>query len=157
MRATAGDDFMGVQCVFAGSLRTGGTGSQRPGVPLTQMGYEYWPQGVEHCARRAAAITGMPVLLTESGIATDDDTERIDYISEVCAGSTLHSMTAWTYADISCGACSTTSSGHWVRAQVRAPQRRPEDVRPSPQAQRGVDRRCRPGQWVGAAAGLTAL
>jgi beta-glucosidase len=55
-------------------------------VPLTQMGYEYWPQGIEHCARRAAAIAGVPVLLTESGIATDDDTERTAYIAEVLRG-----------------------------------------------------------------------
>jgi beta-glucosidase len=50
------------------------------------MGYEYWPQGVEHCARRAAAVSGLPVLLTESGIATEDDTERIAYISEALRG-----------------------------------------------------------------------
>jgi beta-glucosidase len=50
------------------------------------MGYEYWPQGVEHCARRAAAVSGLPVLLTESGIATEDDTERIAYISDALRG-----------------------------------------------------------------------
>jgi beta-glucosidase len=86
MRATTGDDFMGVQCYSRVHFGPEGQAPNEPGVPLTQMGYEYWPQGVEHCARRAAAITGIPVLLTESGLATDDDTERITYISEVLRG-----------------------------------------------------------------------
>ncbi len=51
------------------------------GVPVTQMGYEYWPQVVEYTVRRAAAVTGLPVLVTENGIGTDDDRQRIDYVS----------------------------------------------------------------------------
>jgi beta-glucosidase len=86
MRATEGDDFMGVQCYSRVHFGAEGQAPNEPGVPLTQMGYEYWPQGVEHCARRAAAITGIPVLLTESGIATEDDTERVAYIAEALRG-----------------------------------------------------------------------
>jgi beta-glucosidase len=63
-----------------------GQAPNEPGIPLTQMGYEWWPQGVEHCARRAAAIAGIPVLLTESGLATEDDAERIVFIAEVLRG-----------------------------------------------------------------------
>lgn len=87
MRAAEGDDFIGVQCYSRVHFGPGGQAPNDPHVPVTQMGYEYWPQGVEHCARRAAAVTGLPVLLTESGIATDDDTERIAYISEVLRGA----------------------------------------------------------------------
>ncbi len=86
MRATDGDDFIGVQCYSRVHFGPEGQAPNEPGVPITQMGYEYWPQGVEHCARRAAAMTGVPVLLTESGIATDDDTERITYLAEVLRG-----------------------------------------------------------------------
>ncbi len=86
MRATGGDDFIGVQCYSRVHFGPEGQAPNDPEVPLTQMGYEYWPQGVEHCARRAAAITGLPVLLTESGIATDDDRQRIAYLSEVLRG-----------------------------------------------------------------------
>ncbi|MGO9342432.1 MAG: glycoside hydrolase family 1 protein [Acidimicrobiales bacterium] len=85
-RATEGDDFIGVQCYSRVHFGPEGQAPNEPGVPTTQMGYEYWPQGVEHCARRAAAITGVPVLLTESGIATDDDAERITYLAEVIRG-----------------------------------------------------------------------
>ncbi len=79
LRATEGDDFIGVQCYSRVHFGPEGQAPNDPDVPVTQMGYEYWPQGVEHCARRAAAMTGIPVLLTESGIATEDDTERIAY------------------------------------------------------------------------------
>ena len=86
MRATEGDDFIGVQCYSRIHFGPDGQAPNDPDVPTTQMGYEYWPQGVEHCARRAAALTGLPVLLTESGIATDHDTERVAYIAEVLRG-----------------------------------------------------------------------
>jgi beta-glucosidase len=86
MRATGGDDFIGVQCYSRVHFGPEGQAPNEPGVPTTQMGYEYWPQGVEHCARRAAAITGLPVLLTESGIATEDDAERIVFLAEVLRG-----------------------------------------------------------------------
>jgi beta-glucosidase len=85
-RATEGDDFIGVQCYSRVHFGPEGQAPNDPQVPVTQMGYEYWPQGVEHCARRAAAMTGLPVLLTESGIATDDDSERIVYLAEVLRG-----------------------------------------------------------------------
>jgi beta-glucosidase len=85
-RATEGDDFIGVQCYSRVHFGAEGQAPNEPGVPVTQMGYEYWPQGVEHCARRAAAMTGVPVLLTESGIATDDDSERIVFLAEVLRG-----------------------------------------------------------------------
>ena len=85
-RGTEGDDFIGVQCYSRVHFGPEGQAPNDPRVPITQMGYEYWPQGVEHCARRAAAMTGIPVLLTESGIATDDDAERITYLAEVLRG-----------------------------------------------------------------------
>jgi beta-glucosidase len=53
-----------------------------PDVPLTQMGDERWPQAVEHTVRRAAAVSGRPVVVTENGIATADDTERIAVLGE---------------------------------------------------------------------------
>jgi beta-glucosidase len=57
-----------------------------PDVPQTQMGYENWPQVVEYTVRRTAAFTGLPVVVTENGIGTDDDAERIVYVSEALRG-----------------------------------------------------------------------
>jgi beta-glucosidase len=86
MRGTTGDDFIGVQCYSRIHFGPEGEAPNDPDVPTTQMGYEYWPQGVEHCVRRASAMTGLPVLITESGIATNHDPERIAYLTEVLQG-----------------------------------------------------------------------
>ena len=58
------------------------------GVPVLDMGYEYWPQALEACLRRAWSITGgrVPLLVTENGIGTGDDLQRIlppRYVSEI--------------------------------------------------------------------------
>jgi len=87
LRATGGDDFIGVQCYTR--LRFGPKGRLMPpeeGIPVTLMGYEFWPQVVEHTVRRAAEVTGIPVFVTENGIGTDDDTQRIAYLSEAIRG-----------------------------------------------------------------------
>jgi len=50
------------------------------------MGYEYWPQALEATVRRAATLTGLPVLVTENGIGTDDDDQRRAFVAEALAG-----------------------------------------------------------------------
>jgi beta-glucosidase len=87
LRETDGDDFIGVQCYTR--MRFGPKGFPLPpedGVPVTQMGYEYWPQALEYTVRRAAAVTGLPVVVTENGIGTEHDRERITFISEALEG-----------------------------------------------------------------------
>jgi beta-glucosidase len=79
---TQGDDFIGVQCYERTVLGPTGPIPPPPGARLTQLGYEYWPQVVEHTVRRAAQVTGLPVIVTENGIATEDDTERIEFLTE---------------------------------------------------------------------------
>jgi beta-glucosidase len=51
------------------------------GVPLTQMGWELNPDGLGR-AIRLAARSGLPVVITENGIATADDRERIAYLRD---------------------------------------------------------------------------
>ena len=86
LRAAEGDDFVGVQCYTRIHLGPEGEAPDDPDVPTTQMGYEYWPQVVEHCVRRTAAFTGLPVVVTENGIATEDDTVRIAYLDAALRG-----------------------------------------------------------------------
>ena len=88
LEATAGDDFVGVQCYTR--MRVGPTGAiaPDPGVAVTQMGYEYWPQAVEATVRRAWDFTGgTPLVVTENGISTTDDEERIRFVSEALAAA----------------------------------------------------------------------
>jgi beta-glucosidase len=57
------------------------------GVRITKMGYEFWPEALEATIRRAAAMTGgVPVLVTENGIGTDDDRERIEFVGRALPG-----------------------------------------------------------------------
>jgi beta-glucosidase len=84
--ATGGDDFIGVQCYERTVLGPTGPLPPPPGTRLTQIGFEYWPGVVEHTVRRAAAVTGIPVVVTENGLATTDDRERIEFLTEALQG-----------------------------------------------------------------------
>ncbi|HEV8065018.1 MAG TPA: family 1 glycosylhydrolase, partial [Acidimicrobiales bacterium] len=86
LRATEGDDFVGVQCYTRTHFGPAGKADDDPDVPQTQMGLENWPPAVEYAVRRAASFTKLPVLITESGIATEDDGERIVYLAKVLEG-----------------------------------------------------------------------
>jgi len=56
-------------------------------VRITQMGYEFWPEALEATLRYAWKMTGgVPLLVTENGIATDDDAERIEYVERALSG-----------------------------------------------------------------------
>ena len=47
------------------------------------MGYEFRPQAVAATVRRAAQfLPGKPILVTEHGVATANDAERIEFITE---------------------------------------------------------------------------
>jgi len=77
-------DFVGVQ--YYSRMRVdpaaaAGFAPPPPGAPLTQMGWELHPPGL-HAAITEAASTGLPVVITENGIATADDAQRIAYLRE---------------------------------------------------------------------------
>ena len=86
--ATEGDDFLGVQTYSR--MRVGADGPLGPedGVPVLDMGYELWPQSLEACLRRAWDRTGgaVPLLVTENGIGTADDDQRIAYVHAALEG-----------------------------------------------------------------------
>jgi len=86
LRATEGDDFIGVQCYERRVFGPSDALPPEPGARLTQLGYEYWPQVVEYTVRRAAQFTGLPVLVTENGIGTQDDSERVEFLGEALQG-----------------------------------------------------------------------
>jgi len=81
------DDFLGLQCYSR--MRFGPYGILDPerDVRITQMGYEFWPQALEATLRYAWNLTGgVPLLVTENGIATDTDAERIEYVEQALSG-----------------------------------------------------------------------
>lgn len=56
------------------------------GAELTQMGYEFYPECVEAVVRYAAKETGVPIYVTENGVATDDDSRRVEYYRRALTG-----------------------------------------------------------------------
>ncbi len=84
----AGDDFFGVQTYSRTRVGPDGHLGPEPGVPTLVMGYEFWPQSLEATLRRAWGRTGgeIPLLVTENGIGTDDDEQRIDYVHQALQG-----------------------------------------------------------------------
>src|SRR5262249_55465808 len=58
-----------------------------PGVRTTVMGYEYRPQALEATIRRAWDVARrVPIVVTENGIATADDRERIEFVELALRG-----------------------------------------------------------------------
>jgi beta-glucosidase len=86
--ATTGDDFLGVQTYSRGRVGPDGTIGNEEGVEVLPMGYEYWPQSLAATLRRAWAYTKgeVPLLVTENGIGTDDDEQRIRYVRAALDG-----------------------------------------------------------------------
>jgi beta-glucosidase len=85
---TGGDDFLGVQVYTRMLIGPDGWAGYEPGVPVLDMGYEFYPQSLGNCLRRAADYTGaaLPLLVTENGIGTTDDAQRVDYVRQALAG-----------------------------------------------------------------------
>ncbi|MBV8358712.1 MAG: family 1 glycosylhydrolase [Deltaproteobacteria bacterium] len=86
LQAARADDFVGVQCYTRQRIGVHGPLPPEPGAEYTQMGYELWPDAVQAAIRRASAIAQVPIVVTESGVATDDDSRRIDYVEHVLSG-----------------------------------------------------------------------
>ncbi|MFL6238203.1 MAG: glycoside hydrolase family 1 protein [Actinomycetes bacterium] len=86
--AVGGDDFLGVQAYTRMLVGPDGWIGPEPGVPTTAMGYEYWPEALEATIRRAWDYTGggVPIIVTENGIGTDDDEQRIAYVRTALEG-----------------------------------------------------------------------
>ena len=86
LEGTGGDDFIGVQTYTRAQVGPEGSVMPTPDARRTQMGYEFWPEALEGTIRRAWDMTGLPVMVTENGIGTGDDQERIEYVTRALAG-----------------------------------------------------------------------
>jgi beta-glucosidase len=80
------DDFVGVQAYSRSRVGPRGFLPPEEGVELTEMHYEFWPEALEATIRDAHTKSGLPVMVTENGIAATDDTRRIEYIRRALQG-----------------------------------------------------------------------
>lgn len=103
------DDFLGVQTYTRMRFAADGKYTRRPpqGVELTQMGYEYRPEALGAACRDAWVATQTPIIVTESGIATQDDGRRRAFIrsalesvsAALADGVDIRGYVYWTLLD----------------------------------------------------------
>lgn len=80
LEQSAGDDFVGVQAYTRTFIGPEGPRPVAPDAETTLTGWEFFPQALELGVRSAWELSGgVPVLVTENGIATSDDARRIAY------------------------------------------------------------------------------
>ena len=76
-----GDDFLGVQ----NYTRTIVGAEEDLPVPdsaeRTQMGYEYYPEALEHVIRAVSKDFHGNLIVTENGVSCDDDSRRVNFIN----------------------------------------------------------------------------
>ena len=148
LAAAAGDDFIGVQTYTRQRFGPGGKLGPEPG-PLTTMGYELWPEALGATIRRAATVTGAPVLVTENGVATDDDGQRVEFVRQalesvldcLADGVDVRGYTYWSLLDNF-----EWAHGYRPRFGLVAVDRTTQERSPKPSA-----------AWLGQAARANAL
>ncbi len=77
LSVSADDDFVGVQTYSRARIGSDGQLPVPDGTPTMQTGWEVYPDALGHTVRLAAEHAGVPILVTENGMATDDDEARI--------------------------------------------------------------------------------
>jgi beta-glucosidase len=77
LEASRADDFVGVQN-YARELH-GADGKVDPPADAPRMhnGWEIWPESLTRVCQLAAHAAGVPVIVTEHGVNTDDDELRV--------------------------------------------------------------------------------
>lgn len=80
------DDFFGLQNYTRSVFDENGICAVLEDAKLTQMDYEIYPQALEACIRKVYKELQIPIIVTENGIATDDDTLRVDFIRKATDG-----------------------------------------------------------------------
>ncbi|WP_313540006.1 glycoside hydrolase family 1 protein [Leifsonia aquatica] len=101
------DDFIGVQTYTRETYGPDGRVPAEPCADTFLTGWEYYPAALGHTVAAAASYTGVPVLVTENGMATADDDARIRYTREalqglvqaVNDGATVLGYIHWTLID----------------------------------------------------------
>lgn len=87
LEQAAGDDWVGVQAYTRTIVDLDGPRPVPQDAERTLTGWEYYPPAAADGVRLAhACAPGTPVFITENGIATADDTRRIDYVRGALTG-----------------------------------------------------------------------
>ena len=80
------DDFLGVQNYTRSLMGPDGQLPNPEGAELTQMDYEFYPEALGNVLRKVAKEFKGDLIVTENGIATSDDTRRVEFIRRALEG-----------------------------------------------------------------------
>lgn len=80
------DDFFGLQNYTREIYGPNGFVSPPVDSEQTDMGYEFYPEGLEHVIRYVAKHWSKPIIITENGVATNEDARRIAFIDRALKG-----------------------------------------------------------------------
>jgi beta-glucosidase len=80
------DDWVAVQTYSRELVGPDGMLPPPDDAPTAQTGWEIYPAALGHTVRLAAERTGRPVMVTENGLATDDDDARRSYTEGALRG-----------------------------------------------------------------------
>ncbi|WP_372984768.1 glycoside hydrolase family 1 protein [Microbacterium sp.] len=87
VEASRGDDFIGVQAYSTQAVDINGLVPHPESPENTLVGTPYRPEALEVAVRHAWDITdGVPIMITENGIAAADDSRRVAYTNEALTG-----------------------------------------------------------------------
>jgi beta-glucosidase len=79
-------DFVGVQNYGRDLVGAAGILPTPPSVERNMLNQQYYPAALGNAVRYVHEATGKPILVSENGIATKDDTQRIRYIDDALIG-----------------------------------------------------------------------
>jgi beta-glucosidase len=79
------DDFFALQNYTREVIGSEGA-IHDPNARRTQMGYEYCPEALAGVVRAVAKDLTIPIIITENGVATGDDKERVEFIERALKG-----------------------------------------------------------------------
>ena len=85
LEAAKSCDYLGVQ-TYSRSIVGKKDLPPPQGAELTQVGWEFYPECVEHVVRYLSKEVHVPLIVTENGMATTDDIRRVEYFQRALAG-----------------------------------------------------------------------
>lgn len=86
------DDFFGVQNYTRKVYGSNGKVEPDESVRMTDSGYEYYPEALSGVIRFVSRHWSKPILVTENGVSSNNDTDRTEFIERAIAG--LHQCVA---------------------------------------------------------------
>lgn len=140
LEAVRGDDFVGIQTYGRIRFDFERPLPARDGAEQTMTGDEFYPEGLEATIREAERVARIPVIVTENGLATTDDSRRIAYIERTLSrapGAQQRSDTR-AFLEMIEPMCDEWREAHSSLADQRVRGAAAIARRRSPQSNRGV-------------------